>query len=165
MKGQAAIEYLMTYGWALLALTILLALLLTSGIFSPSYLVSEECNLGPNLPCKFILYEEKGDMKIAMNITNGFGYRIKLTSISLTSTDDRKTFDITLPDQPSGIVSGGSIFVQGIRPGYTAAQSTVKKMVAGIKYYSCADEVNPTCGTPAPGSEHTITGRVIGRVT
>ena len=51
MKGQSAIEYLMTYGWAIAILIIILGLLFTSGLFSPSYLVNEECELGPNFPC------------------------------------------------------------------------------------------------------------------
>lgn len=35
-KGQAAMEYLMTYGWAILVIIIVLALLLYLGVFTPS---------------------------------------------------------------------------------------------------------------------------------
>ncbi|MBI4399599.1 hypothetical protein HY570_02520 [Candidatus Micrarchaeota archaeon] len=35
-KGQAAMEYLMTYGWAILVIILVLALLLYLGVFAPS---------------------------------------------------------------------------------------------------------------------------------
>ncbi len=57
MKGQAAMEYLMTYGWALVALVVVIAALMATGVFNPSYMVSEECTMQPDLSCgAYVLY-------------------------------------------------------------------------------------------------------------
>jgi hypothetical protein len=50
-KGQAMMEYLVTYGWALLALLIVVAVLLSSGVFSPNSFATQECTFQPDLPC------------------------------------------------------------------------------------------------------------------
>lgn len=51
MKGQAAIEYMMNYGWAVLVLAIVMGAILFTGVFNPNYFVMEECYLGPALNC------------------------------------------------------------------------------------------------------------------
>ena len=58
MRGQATIEYLMTYGWAILALIIVLGVLVFSGLLSPTYLISEECNFGVKVTNTFSPWEK-----------------------------------------------------------------------------------------------------------
>jgi len=41
-KGQSALEYLMTYGWALVTVVIVVAALFAFGIFNPSELPEQE---------------------------------------------------------------------------------------------------------------------------
>ena len=50
-KGQAAMEFLMTYGWAILAAVIAIGVLVYFGVFSPSRLVPETCSLSAPLGC------------------------------------------------------------------------------------------------------------------
>jgi len=164
MRGQSAVEFLVTYGWAILVLVIILGLLFTSGIFSPSYLVSEECSLGPKLPCKFLLYNEDGTTKLALQVTNGFGYKIRVTKATLSMTDGTREFVPDLPAEGYAVESGANVVIKSEIIGYAAPKSAIEKINAVIEYYSCAPEVNPTCTAPDASAVHMISGRVIGRV-
>ena len=46
-KAQSAMEYLMTYGWAILIIAIVLAALFSLGIFSSGGLPYGSCKCGP----------------------------------------------------------------------------------------------------------------------
>ena len=159
-KGQAAVEYLMTYGWAILVLVIILMSIVSTGVLSPSYLVSEECNLGPNLPCNFQVFSDGANTKLLMNVTNGFGYTIKLTKFDITLPEENKNFIIS-SGVPTKIESGSNIIIEAKLTSYTSSINTVKKMKAEASYYSCAPEINKNCD---PIIEHKISGRLIGRV-
>ncbi len=43
MRGQGAIEYLMTYGWALLVIVVVGAALYSAGVLNPASYVSSKC--------------------------------------------------------------------------------------------------------------------------
>src|SRR5512143_1668778 len=92
MKGQAAIEFFMTYGWAILVLIIVLGVLVSSGIFSPNYLVSEECSFGTNLKCDFFLKNDGGATSIGLRIFNGFPYKIRISDVALQTLDASQVF-------------------------------------------------------------------------
>jgi hypothetical protein len=50
-KSQAAMEFLMTYGWALLVVIIVIAALAFFGLLNPSRFLPEKCDFGPGLTC------------------------------------------------------------------------------------------------------------------
>lgn len=160
LRGQAAIEYLMTYGWAILVLVIITAAIFSTGILSPTYLVSEECSLGSTFPCTFQLFNDGGTLKLVLNITNGFGYKINITKLDIMMQDEKKSF-VFASGVPTAVESGDSISIEGTISGYTAPKNTIKKMRAEVTYYSCAPEINKDCGLV---NEHIISGRVVGTV-
>ncbi len=51
-KGQAALEFLTTYGWAFLVILVMIGALAGFGILSPKNLLPNRCNLGPELSCE-----------------------------------------------------------------------------------------------------------------
>src|SRR3989338_8045460 len=51
-RGQASIEYLTTYGWAILIIIIVLAALIWLGVFNPTERVPSTCTLEPGLECE-----------------------------------------------------------------------------------------------------------------
>lgn len=75
MKGQAAMEYLMTYGWALIILVVVIGVLFSMGVFNPQNYMSEECSFQPSLPCKGATLTKSGTLKVYM--TNGLGYKVE----------------------------------------------------------------------------------------
>jgi len=74
-KGQASIEYLMTYGWAILVLAIVITVLFLNGFINPKGNVKQFCLLPPQIGCSnFISYLKNNQNIVMINITNNLGY-------------------------------------------------------------------------------------------
>ncbi len=159
LRGQAAVEYLTTYGWAILALMIVIAVLLSSGILSPNYVISEECDFGTNVPCNFVIYDSGGTTTLAVALFNGFAYRVNVLSVEL-KTDDGNTVAWDGAAPPLELESGASVTLTGTLSKPVAA-GVVKRFTGNFTYASCAPEINgPDCGT----IPHSIMGRITGKV-
>ncbi|MEK6868878.1 MAG: hypothetical protein AABX74_01500, partial [Nanoarchaeota archaeon] len=50
-KAQAALEFLTTYAWAFLVIIIMIGALAYFGVLSPSKLLPDRCNFGPEVGC------------------------------------------------------------------------------------------------------------------
>lgn len=157
LRGQAAIEFLMTYGWAILALLLVLAALLSSGILSPNYLVSEECTFGNTLKCDSALFNSGGSSRLTLRLFNGFPYRVRIDSLSLRAADGAEVTGF-----PSGIEleSGQGAVFEGTVSGPAIPEGNIKRFSGNLTYVSCAPELGPDCSTV----HHTLTGRVVGKV-
>ncbi len=82
-KGQAALEFLMTYGWAILVVLIVIGALAYFGILNPSILLPEKCTLQMGLYCKDHRIDgTKG--QITFNFENGMGKDIILYHVNVT---------------------------------------------------------------------------------
>ena len=160
-KGQAAMEYLMTYGWALVALVAVIAALMATGAFNPSYLIAEECTLQPDLSCTgHLLYLDTGGTpNLEFRISNGLGYDILLSGVKVTTNDGTvyESYDL----EPSGIriVQGETKDISMQLDGLLTHKGEVERMRVSLNYISCAPEVNPDCTSAGP--EHTISGRIV----
>ena len=82
-QGQAAIEFLMTYGWAILVVLIAITALAYFGVLNPSRFLPESCIIGPGFSCdEFKVSNVDG---ITLALRNGLGSQ--LTSVSVTIKD------------------------------------------------------------------------------
>ena len=84
-KGQAAMEFLMTYGWAILAAVIAIGVLVYFGVFSPSRLVPETCVLSAPLGCnndKAVV--DNSANQVQLFIANGGDADITITNMDIT---------------------------------------------------------------------------------
>jgi hypothetical protein len=156
MRGQAAIEYLTTYGWAILALVIVTAVLISSGIFSPTYLVAEECNFGNTLKCDAAVFNQAGATTVDVNFFNGFPYKVKIVDFTLQTQDG-----MVVTGLPSNIEleSGAKHLFEGSLA-EPLPNGAIKRFVGNITYVSCAPEIGPVCSTVT----HSISGRMTARV-
>lgn len=80
-------EYLMTYGWAILVIVIVLAALLYLGVFNVGERVPEQCNFKVGILCtsaKVVVDD------ITLNLRNGLGNKIVICAITC---DDTETAD------------------------------------------------------------------------
>jgi len=165
MRGQSATEYIVTYGWAILALVIVIGVLISSGILSPTYLISDECNAGTNLPCKFALVDNAGSTDIILEIHNGFAYGIDIEDMNVTNPATGEQFIISSPSF-SGvdvIDSGNSITISGTYEGEGFPVDSYERFHISLLYASCAAELLAP-GEDCSDSYHVISGRVSGRV-
>ncbi|MBD3397654.1 hypothetical protein GF412_00775 [Candidatus Micrarchaeota archaeon] len=160
-KGQAAMEYLMTYGWALVALVAVIAALMATGAFNPSYLIAEECTLQPDLACTgHLLYIDSGGTpQLEFRISNGLGHDILLGDVKVTTSDNEEYESYDLDPAGSKIEQGESKEVMMALGNLRTIKDDVEKMKVSITYVTCAPEVNPDCTSGGPS--HTVSGRIV----
>ncbi|MDE1865162.1 MAG: hypothetical protein KGH94_00785 [Candidatus Micrarchaeota archaeon] len=80
LKAQNAMEFMMTYGWAIVILVVVLATLYSLGFFSPSTLSANVCALPANLGCVSAILWPNGIVQL--NIQQATQYIISVNAIS-----------------------------------------------------------------------------------
>ena len=79
-KAQAAIEFLMTYGWAVLVVIAAIAALAYFGVMNPGRNLPEKCSFPSGISCVGFGYNNGN---IEMMIINNMAYTMMNTSISV----------------------------------------------------------------------------------
>ena len=82
IKAQAALEYLVTYGWAILAVLASIAALAYFGVLSPDNFAPEECLLPPGITC---LDYEISSSRVTLVVQNNFGEDITITNAEVAA--------------------------------------------------------------------------------
>lgn len=103
-KGQAALEYLVTYGWAILAAIIAIGALSYFGFISPSNLLPNRCNFGEQLECVEFQIVDDGTVNIMFR--NNFGKPITILDVNMVE-DSNGITGIHPFITPINIASGG----------------------------------------------------------
>lgn len=83
-KGQAALEFLTTYGWAFLVILVMIGALAYFGVLKPTRLLPDRCSIGPEFEC--IDYQiSDSDNSIKLRLKNNVAEPIKLNGIGVSS--------------------------------------------------------------------------------
>lgn len=114
-KGQAALEFLMTYGWAILVVLIVIGALAYFGVLNPNTFVSERCNLPSPFVCSNSVVKVSGPSLFA--VTNSGGSEVKITGLKMIQTGSGETSD------PECIFDGAATPV-AIKSGETSTITT-----------------------------------------
>ena len=143
-KAQAAMEFLMTYGWAILVVLIAIAALAYFGVLNPGRYLPSSCRLVPGLGCE--------DFKVTTNavtlvIQNGMGQ--DLNPINITIGGDCASVATPDPDGDGLLDGEKDIFVITCTTPITS--SKFKEDII-IQY------------TSESGLSHTITGDITTQV-
>ena len=87
-KGQAAMEFLMTYGWAILVVLVAIGALAYFGVLSPQRFLPNSCTLVPGLGCDAfqVKNELAAGVDVTIKATNGMGK--DLTSVKMNLAGD-----------------------------------------------------------------------------
>ncbi len=96
-KAQAATEFIMTYGWAILVVLAAIGALAYFGVLSPDKFLPERCTFPSGIDCidKAVITASSGDVQLALK--NNIGYSMNVTGV-ITVTDD-----CTLNATPGGV--------------------------------------------------------------
>ena len=133
-KSQAAMEFLMTYGWAILVVLVAIGALAYFGVLSPEKFLPEKCILSPGLACVSHKVEAT---QTTLIISNGLGRTITIDSLKVggcTGTfatqmpsGNESTFTIT------GCTNGAAkeAFKAEVTLGYTEKATGLTKTVYG----------------------------------
>jgi hypothetical protein len=77
-KGQAAIEYMITYGWAFLVIIAAVGVLGYFGLLNPTKYIPESCQFGEQLKC--IEHNVMNNGTIEIRFRNNFGTDVVVTN-------------------------------------------------------------------------------------
>ena len=149
-KSQSALEYMMTYGWAILVIVIVAAVLYSLGIFSPSSSLSTTItgfsNLGTvNAVCL-------GGTSFTISMGDSTGYPINVTEINLTSSSGKTTYSPNILIQPNSIqtvtVPSSSLCTSGARYSVSAVISYLEPGQIFPGPYTSTGTVAGTANSP-----------------
>ena len=87
-KGQSAMEYLMTYGWAILVIIIVIAVLFYIGVLNPRNVTPSTCTFPPGISCaSYKLIEGSNPLKsgnLELTLGQALGHPISITGLVCT---------------------------------------------------------------------------------
>lgn len=81
-RSQAALEFLMTYGWAIIVVLVVIGALSYFGVFNPRNLLPSKCVVQPPFTCQDSV---RGNDGIGMLLQNSAGEGITINSLTFTS--------------------------------------------------------------------------------
>lgn len=79
-KGQAAMEFLMTYGWAILVVLVVIGALAYFGVLNPQQFLPKKCQFSTGLTCVDHIVRYSDDTMDIL-ISNGLGNDIRVTDL------------------------------------------------------------------------------------
>ncbi len=153
-KGQAAMEFLMTYGWAIIVVLAAIAALAYFGVLSPANLLPERTTFpAPIQHLDNAVISSDGTVTLAL--ANNVGARIEINStgaVSATDDCDVQSYEVRVDGAPTEEVSNGANFILEIDCG---------TLESGDRFSS---DISITYLNTASGLERPHQGSVQGRV-
>ena len=122
-KAQAAMEFIMTYGWAILVVLAAIGALAYFGVLSPDRFLPERCTFPVGVDCvdkASIVSGADGTNYIEFALRNNIGFSINITGFTDSDTTDDCTTDIisacagvgcTLADVEGGAVTNVDVTI------------------------------------------------------
>jgi len=107
-KAQAAMEFLLTYGWAILVVLVVLGALAYFGVLKPQNLLPDRCGAPSGVVCQDYQLSKAG--AVVVNLQNGLGRTIHLIQIDAAT--------------PEGLTCTGDLTGQTIANGDSLTLST-----------------------------------------
>ena len=108
-KGQAALEFLTTYGWAFLVILIMIGTLAYFGILSPGKALPNRCNIGSEFQCQDYQISATANT-FRLRLKNSVGEPISVSAISLGSEGSTQySCTLTSPASLPVTMNGGNI--------------------------------------------------------
>ncbi|MFO8016940.1 MAG: hypothetical protein R6U32_07610 [Candidatus Woesearchaeota archaeon] len=124
-RAQAAMEFLMTYGWAVLAVLIIIAALNYFGVLNPQRLLPDKCVFTSGVECRdMVAYSDgylfggeflnltdsegnKADIKsLSFDLVNGLGETVYVRNISISGEGGFDCMNLQIEDCAEGSAIG-----------------------------------------------------------
>jgi hypothetical protein len=165
-KGQAALEYLMTYGWAILVIVIVLGILL---LLFTNMTKIQRCQTPVGFSCgdsqPMVKADASGQLTLSMVLQNGLGKSIKVwralcyvgsepTALTSTGTLARRTSAIQISPGGIGTFTGSTTI-----PCYysatpdTRAIGSANQQFNGVVVYEYTEVPDSIATYPAAGGD------------
>lgn len=145
MKAQSALEYLLTYGWLILIILIVVAVLYNMGVFSPNVSSSLYVTGLSNFQISDAIISESGNLSIELGTKTGLTTTVSdidysIREYSCLNTDDDSDTTMLASEKkliiinPSTIcsLSKGEIINMDINITYTTGRSSLEHKDRGL---------------------------------
>lgn len=145
-KAQAAMEFLMTYGWAILVVLVAVGALAYFGVLSPDNFLPNRCTLPAGVACidhEATNFLGAGFGEIYVALRNGLGYDMQTVSISVSDC---------------GSATSTSLIKNGDKYAFSATQCSI---TVGQRY---SGQINVTYTNSATSLQHTVKGTLVTKV-
>jgi len=97
-KAQAALEYLVTYGWGFLVILVVVGALAYFGLLSPSRYIPAKCEFGAQLECVDYKLQSTGGLgTVQLQFRNNYGADIQIKDVFTIGQTGSSTYTM-LPD-------------------------------------------------------------------
>lgn len=137
-KSQAALEFLMTYGWAILVVLVAIGALAYFGVLSPDAFLPSKCTLPSGIACTDFILDDATTDKITVVLRNGMGFDATsvtvvvsgCTPLSAPATignGQQEKYELTC----TNALTGGSKFSGQLNVTYTNADTTLVHTIQG----------------------------------
>lgn len=132
-KAQAAMEFLMTYGWAVLVVLAAIGALAYFGVLSPGKFLPEKCTLPPGVAC---LDSKITNSSVELIMQNSFGRDLTINSISLNNCTEPFNVEFNNGDKYTFIINCNTGVLEekykaDIIIEYTAQDTGMQKNILG----------------------------------
>jgi uncharacterized protein (UPF0333 family) len=135
-KSQAALEFLMTYGWAILVVLVAIGALAYFGVLSPEKFLPSKCTLPAGVACVDFKIEAAG---VTVVLRNGLG--ADLTAVTIATPTCAEGASQSLNNGAKGTfvtdivapcaLTVGAKFNEDLTVAYTNSESGLTKSVTG----------------------------------
>jgi uncharacterized protein (UPF0333 family) len=108
-KGQAAMEFLMTYGWAIIVVLAAIAALAYFGVLSPANLLPERTTFAAPIQSLDNAVILGADNTVTIALSNNLGARLTVDAVTATGDCTVGTAQIAVGDGAYAVVAGQSV--------------------------------------------------------
>ncbi len=150
LKAQSAMEYLMTYGWAILIIAVVLGALFSLGVFSGGTLLGTNCIPAPGYLCTNPSLTTSGTLSLT-----SFGQATGSTFYNIGLGCDAVAGSTGLPSNTLALVylsSAGAATATPANGPATGALSLTSGQTVAVSGLSCYTSAGPAMGTSSVGA-------------
>lgn len=153
IKGQAALEFLTTYGWAFLVILVMIGALAYFGVLNPSKMLPDRCMFSPEIQCveSKVVGNQGGNGVLMFRITNNVGTTASFAFGATDLTYNNQANSCDASDGGVDIRSGSTIEVNCTFTGNTFPLKEKIKFEVNATY----KKIGGTYFTPIKGEVYT----------
>lgn len=131
-RGQAALEYLITYGWAILAIVIIAGVLWYFGVFNPAkWTGDKQCGGFDSFVCQDFKMNTTGVLTMVLNNKVGAAVTVSTSGCTPTAVAAGANTTCTLTGYPAG-TAGNTYDQQTVTVAFTNTRSGIAHNSTGF---------------------------------
>jgi uncharacterized protein (UPF0333 family) len=139
-KGQAALEFLTTYGWAFMVILVMIGALAYFGVLNPQNIVPDQCSVTSGFSCdNYIVDVTTGVIRV--QLINNMAEQLTISNFNVTKSGNDMCIVVT--DPTGAILDGSSFEVSCTTSAALIEKNTGGKVKLGFTFDYATDPAYP----------------------